>query len=63
MNIIIRIAVIGLLIAACGWVWLNTPPLFWGTFLSEFQMLLPFAAIIILLTLANWVSGLLGKES
>jgi hypothetical protein len=50
------------LLAASAWIWLYTPPVFWGSILSEFQLLLPFAAVVVFLSLANWLSALVGKE-
>ncbi|MCC2098012.1 MAG: hypothetical protein KDJ29_14030 [Hyphomicrobiales bacterium] len=55
--------VTAVLIAASGWIWVKLPPLFWGTVLSEFQLLLPFLAIVIFLSLFNWLTSLAGKES
>ena len=62
MRYIVTTCVTAVLLAASGWIWLNTPQIFWGNMLSEFQMLLPFAAVVAFLSLANWLSALIGKE-
>jgi hypothetical protein len=62
MRYTVTICVTAVLLAASAWIWLYTPPVFWGSILSEFQLLLPFAAVVVFLSLANWLSALVGKE-
>ena len=63
MNIAIRIVATALLIAASAWIWQEVLPVFGGTMVTEFQYLVPFAAVVIFLTLVNVLTGLAGYES
>ncbi len=63
MAIVVRVVATAVLIAASWWIWQRVPPLFWGTFVSEFQFLVPFVAIVLFLTLVNVLTGLAGRES
>jgi hypothetical protein len=63
MDVVLRVIVTVVLTAISIWLWQKVPLVFGGTFISEFQLLLPFGAVVIFLTLVNWMTGRAGKES